>query len=327
MENYQLLNCSHYFIKKYFRLGTVIKMKKIKVLTIMGIFLVSAMIFSAPPTLAAAPEAAVNEDYLLVGTTSLGYDLDPQFSWDSASSDINGQIWEGLFAYDLGDPSLRVIPVLAAECGVWSTDGLMFNVTLRENVTYSNGDPFNASCVVYSFDRLRDLCIYEGDQVGELYFPFGINGTDVGFNDPTTDYGYIINNTVAVDATHISFELNYKYVPFEALLCFSASYIMHPTLTPDHAKNPDNSYLDYANVTAGIAVGTGPYTLEEHTTEQVVFHYNPTYHRGTPAVLKFKYLKYLSSDTISVALLDQTLDFGGWSTDFSNNAKSNEHGY
>ena len=309
----------------------MIKMKKIKVLTIMGIFLVSAMIFSTPATVVAvAPEAAVNEDYLLVGTTSLGYDLDPQFSWDSASSDINNQIWEGLFAYDLGDPSLRVIPVLAAECGVWSDDGLHFNVPLRENVTYSNGDPFNASCVVDSFQRLGDLCVYEGDQVGELYFPFGMNKTLAedpdGVTNSSNDYGYIIDDISVVDNYNITFNLNYKYVPFEAVLCFSASFIMHPN-APTHADNEGNAYLDYANVTnnPAIVVGTGPYTLEEHTTEQVVFEFNPNYHRGTPAIRKFKYLKYLSSDTLAVALLDQTLDYGGWSADFLQDMRDAEH--
>ena len=309
----------------------MIKMKKIKVLTIMGIFLVSAMIFSTPATVVAvAPEAAVNEDYLLVGTTSLGYDLDPQFSWDSASSDINNQIWEGLFAYDLGDPSLRVIPVLAAECGKWSDDGLHFNVPLRENVTYSNGDPFNASCVVDSFQRLGDLCVYEGDQVGELYFPFGMNKTLAedpdGVTNSSNDYGYIIDDITVHDNYNVTFNLNYKYVPFEAVLCFSASFIMHPN-APTHADNEGNAYLDYENVTnnAAIVVGTGPYTLEEHTTEQVVFEFNPTYHRGTPAILKFKYLKYLSSDTLAVALLDQTLDYGGWSADFLQDMRDAEH--
>jgi peptide/nickel transport system substrate-binding protein len=325
MENYHLLNCSHYFIKKYIKLGTVIKMKKIKVLTIMGIFLVSAMIFSVPPTAAVAPKAAANEEYLLVGTTNLGYDLDPQFSWDSASSDINNQVWEGLFAYDLGDPSLRVIPVLAAECGVWAADGLSYAVTLREGVTFSDGSAFNATAVKYSFDRLGDLCVYEGDQVGELYFPFGINGTKIGYNDASVGYGYIINETVIVDDYHIIFELNYMYVPFEAVLCFSASFIMHPTLTPDHIKNPGNSYLEFANISQDIAIGTGPYIVESHGTEEVVFEYNPTYHRGEPAILRFKYIKYTSSDTISVALLDETLDYGSWSADFLQDMRDSPH--
>ncbi len=270
-------------------------MKRTK-LVILVTIIFSGVFFSIPPTSSISSQNVVGDinDPLLIGTTSLGYDLDPQFSWDSASMDINMQIWEGLYAYNLGDPNLRIIPRLAAGCGTWSEDGLEFNVTLREGVTYHNGDPFNASCVKFSFDRLRDLCVYEYDQVAELYFPYGLNG-------------YIIDETVVVDNTHIIFKLNYPYMPFQALLCFSASYIMHPS-APTHASNPGNSYLDYSNIAEGLAIGTGPYICTSYTFTEVNFEYFPGYYRGTPAVKNFTYVLYPSSTEISVALIEQEID-------------------
>jgi len=308
MENYQLLNCSHYFIKKNFYMGTVIKMKKIKVLTILGIFMVSAMIFSVPPAAAVAPEAAFNEDAFISATTSLLVDLDPQYSWDSASSDVNGQVWEGLFAYQLGDPSLRIIPRLAADCGAWRDDGMMFDVMLREGVTYHNGDAFNASCVVESFQRLYELCLYEDDQIGELYFPYGINGTVEGVNDEATNYGYVIKEVTALETYKVRFELNFPFMPFQGLLCFGASSIMHP-------DEPKRIYLESGNINNGTAIGTGPYKLMEQTSEYIDLEYYEDYYRGVPAIRKIRFKKYADSGVIGMAFLNEEVDIGTWNPD------------
>jgi peptide/nickel transport system substrate-binding protein len=296
-------------------------MKKISVLTIMGILMVSAFIFSVPPTLAASPEAAQTDTFLF-GTTSLGYDLDPQFSWDSASSDINNQIWEGLFAYNLGDPHLRTVPRLASGCGNWSTDGMAFTVPLRENVTFHNGDKFNATAVKHSFDRLRMLCTYEDDQVRELYFPYGFNGTGTAaFTDAAHGYGYILNETRIDSEYQITFFLNFPYVVFNAVLCFSASYIMHPATTNN------DTYLEFGNIANNTAIGTGPYICTAHTATEVVFTYYEDYYRGTPAIKDFKYVLYTSSVAISQALLSQDLDAGGWNPDYLQDFIDADHMY
>ena len=283
----------------------MIKMKKIKVLTIMGLFLVSAMIFSAPTVAAVSPEAAENTETFLVGTTSLAVDLDPQYSWDSASSDINNQIWEGLFAYNLGDPSLRIIPRLAAGCGAWREDGLMYDVKLREGVTYHNDDPFNASCVVESFERLYQLCVYEDDQVGELYFPYGINGTKEGINDESANYGYVIKKVTALEDHLVRFELNFPYMPFQGLLCFGASDIMHP-------DEPKHTYLELGNIVNGTAIGTGPYMPVSYSTDSIELVYNPNYYRGEPSIRKIKFVKYSDSGAIGTAFLNSEVHIGTW---------------
>ena len=261
------------------------------------------------------------EDPLIVGTTSLGYDLDPQFSMDKASSDINNQIWEGLYAHNLGDPSLRIIPRLAADCGVWREDGFMYDVKLRQNVSYHNGDPFNASCVVDSFNRLYNLCVFEHDQVRELYFPYGFNGTEEGYNDEDSNYGYIIKSTKALDNYKVRFTLNYPYMPFQALLCYSASYIMHP-------NTPKDSYLQFCNITTGDAIGTGPYIITEHTTDNCSFEYFQDYYRGTPAIKKIVYKKFSNSIAISQALLEGDIDLPfGYDPDFMEDFEASEHIY
>jgi peptide/nickel transport system substrate-binding protein len=293
--------------------------KKISVLTILGVLMVSAMVFSVPPTSAVAPEAA-QTDIFLVGTIDLGYDLDPQFSWDSASSDINQQIWEGLFAYNLGDPHLRTVPRLAAGCGNWSADAMMFSVPLREGVTFHDGSKFNATAVKHSFDRLWNLCVYEDDQVRELYFPYGFNGT-TAFNNASAGYGYVLNETVIVSEYEILFKLNYPYVVFNALLTFTASYIVHPATTTF------DTYLEFGNIANDTAIGTGPYICTSHTTAEAVFEYYEDYYRGEPAIKNFKYILYATSVASAQALLAGDLDAGDWNPDFLQDFIDADHMY
>ena len=114
-------------------------------------------------------------DTLVFGTMYLPVDLDPQVSWDSASGDVIDQVTEGLYAYDLSDPQLAIIPRLALADGNWSTDNLNYTVSLRTDVTFHDGQPFNASAVQWNWERM-DWCLnttgtnYDGvTQIEELY--------------------------------------------------------------------------------------------------------------------------------------------------------------
>jgi len=250
----------------------------------------------------------IADDPLKVGTTNLGYDLDPAFANDRASHDIIDQVWEGLYAHNLDDPRLRIIPRLAADCGSWNENATVFNVTLRSGVTFHNGEAFTAADVNYTFSRLWQLCVslgngsiyeYYSPNVRRLYFPNGFNTTEM---NASVGYGYIINKTVIVDDLHVSFELNFPYSPFQSLLCFSGSYIMDETTT-----NP-NKFLEFANINNGTAIGTGPYKITEHTPDKCTFEYWEDYYRGVPAIKKINYQKFTDPTEISQALLEGDID-------------------
>jgi ABC-type transport system substrate-binding protein len=243
------------------------------------------------------------DDPLIVGTTSLGYDLDPAFASDRASLDIIDQVWEGLYAHNLDDPRLRIIPRLAADCGSWNDDATVFNVTLRSGITFHNGEAFTAADVNYTFSRLWELCVFHDSQLRELYFPNGFNTTEM---NASVGYGYIINRTVIVDDLHVSFELNFPYVPFQSLLCFSGSYIV------DESTTIINKYLLLDNINNGTAIGTGPYKVTIHSSYNCTFEYWEDYYRGVPAIKEIIFLKYFEKPgmktEISQALLTGDID-------------------
>ncbi|MHA1727161.1 MAG: ABC transporter substrate-binding protein, partial [Promethearchaeota archaeon] len=91
------------------------------------------------------------------GILGAPYELDCHKWQDSKSLSVVDQVCEGLFANNLSDPGSYIVPRLALDDGVWSSDGKTFNVSLREGVWFHDGTPFNAQAVKWNFDRLENL--------------------------------------------------------------------------------------------------------------------------------------------------------------------------
>lgn len=236
------------------------------------------------------------DDTLVFGTMYLPVDLDPQLAWDSASGDVIDQVCEGLFAYDLADPKLAIIPRLASALGTWN--GTEYTVPLRTGVTFHDGTPFNATAVKWNWDRMAWMLNTTGTnfvdvtQVAELY--------EWKPADKTVP---IVNHTVVIDEEHIKFVLNEFYAPFEGLLCFSASYIQSPSSTPQD---------DYLVTATSDLVGTGPWVYDEYEAGvEVRMHAYPEYYGGWDHT-DIKYLVFsgiTDSNARNLALLSEDIQF------------------
>ena len=53
-------------------------------------------------------------------------------------------------------PDLEIIPMLATGWE-WNEDGTVLTMTLRDDVTFHDGEPFNAEAVAYNLDRSKNL--------------------------------------------------------------------------------------------------------------------------------------------------------------------------
>ena len=283
-------------------------MKKVKCVVLLGLILFLNLLslnsnFSSQSTNPLESVIDIEDDPLIYGTTSLGYDLDPAFAWDSHTFDIIDQVWEGLYALNLGDPRMRIVPRLAADCGSWNENTTVFNVTLRSGITFHNGEPFTAADVNYTFSRLWELCVFHDSQLKNIYFPYGFNTTEM---NASVGYGYIINKTVIVDELHVSFHLNFPYSPFQSLLCFSGSYIV------DESTTNTDTFIEFGDINNGTAIGTGPYKVTEHSSYNCKFEYWEDYYRGVPAIKEIIFLKFFEKPgmktEISQALLTGDID-------------------
>jgi len=79
--------------------------------------------------------------------------LDPHLGTNDPEILVNRQIYDYLI--DIGTDG-ALVPQLASDWTI-SEDGLTYTLTLLEGVTFSDGTPFTAADVVYSFERMVEL--------------------------------------------------------------------------------------------------------------------------------------------------------------------------
>ena len=201
---------------------------------------------SSPSTAASvAPKAGGTLRVAMVPPTS---GLDPVVMYDAGAIATVQQVCEYLIWVE-NDLSLR--PVLAES---WSPDASAKTWTfkLRQNVTFSNGQPFTADDVVATFKRLTD--------------------PKAGSSALSNFQGILSSAGVRkVDASTVEFGLDRAFVDFPYLVS-STNYdavILPSNYAGDFQKNP---------------VGTGPFVMTSFTAQQnAKFKKNPTYwQKGLP---------------------------------------------
>ncbi|MFJ6409596.1 ABC transporter substrate-binding protein [Streptomyces hydrogenans] len=165
--------------------------------------------------------------------------------------DGNSKIFDGLLAFD-ADMKLR--PALAAKLPSVSADGLTYTYTLRSGVTFSDGAPFTAEDVVFTYETILDPKT----------------------NNPSRTELDALKSVEAAGDHTVVFHLKYPYAPF-------AERTVH-AIAPEHVAGKQD--VNNGAFTTS-PVGTGPYVLTGWSKgEKLTFKANPTYWNGAPAVKK-----------------------------------------
>ncbi|MBG6212189.1 peptide/nickel transport system substrate-binding protein [Cryobacterium sp. CAN_C3] len=166
-----------------------------------------------------------------------------------------------------------------AKSWVVSDDGLHYTFTLRDDVTFQNGEKFNAAAVVANFEHVVAPETASADAASLIGF---------------AETGGYYAGTEAVNEYTVRVDFTQPYAPFlqavsTAKLGFYAPGVLKTKAAQLGAGGPD------------ISVGTGPYTLTSYTPDQeIVFTANPDYnwapegstHQGPPEIetLRFRIL-------------------------------------
>ncbi|WP_166873306.1 ABC transporter substrate-binding protein [Salinibacterium sp. ZJ450] len=163
-----------------------------------------------------------------------------------------------------------------------SDDQLQYTFTLREDVTFHDGEPFNAEAVKANFDHVVDPETASA-QAASL----------IGYAE---EGGYYVDTQV-VDEFTVQVNFSQPYAPFLQgvslpQLGFYSPKVLAESADTLRAGGPD------------VTVGTGPFILTEYTPDQeLVFEANPDYnwpaegseHTGTAA-----------SDRLVIRILPET---------------------
>jgi peptide/nickel transport system substrate-binding protein len=175
-------------------------------------------------------------------------------STDNASDANTDMIYEPLWQYDVVKPT-TTYPWLATAYSLTNNDEVL-NLTLRKNVTWSDGKPFSSADVVETFSLLKK---YPALNTNGITFSQvtaeGAYGVKMTFSRPSFAELYYILNQTPIVSHHIW------------------STVKNPVSYPD--TNP---------------IGTGPFTLKSFTPEYMVLQRNPHYwQHGLPEVNSITY--------------------------------------
>lgn len=201
----------------------------------------------------------------------------PVLASDSASSDINSQLYNGLVRYN---KNLAIEGELAESWEI-SADNLTITFHLRKGVKWHDGAPFTADDVKFTYQ------LYIDPKTPTAYAESFKQVTGVEVPDP---YTFVVH-------------YDKPYAP--ALISWG---------TPIHPKHLLEGKDITTSPLARKPVGTGPYKLVEwQSGEKIVLKSNPDYFEGQPYINRIVYRIIPDMATQFLELQTGNLDFMGLS--------------
>jgi peptide/nickel transport system substrate-binding protein len=100
-------------------------------------------------------EEPAEEKVLVIGHSEVTESYDLAHAFNPTSGMVHWATYDTLVKFPDGDAS-EILPNLATSWEV-SEDGLVYTFTLRDDVTFANGDPLTADDVVFSFNRMKNV--------------------------------------------------------------------------------------------------------------------------------------------------------------------------
>lgn len=200
-------------------------------------------------------EGGGDESTFTFGAAGAPEMFDPLYATDGETFRVTRQMFQGLLGIEPG--SAEVIPELATE---WTSneEGTEWVFTLRDDVTFHDGEPFNADAVCANFERMYDQ--NEAGQVAAEYWGYVMGSFK---NDPD---GSLYKGCEATDEFEATVTINRSTSGFPTMLTLASLAMQSPKAMEEgnandiKAQGEGFSFPDYAQ----NPVGTGPYQFVEY---------------------------------------------------------------
>ncbi|WP_308797745.1 ABC transporter substrate-binding protein [Agromyces silvae] len=193
------------------------------------------------------------------------------------------------------DPDAEYIPRLAESWTV-SEDATTYTFTLREGLKWSDGEPFGAADVVFSYN------LYANPEVASAQSS-RLAGV-VGYDELQSGAATELSGVTAVDDHTVEIALSEPNAGFLALIGYGPVFF----ILPEHVLGevPASEVMDDAFFTEPTA-GMGPYVLDEFRADQeLALSANPEYR--TEVGIDRLFLKLVTSDVATSQLSTGEID-------------------
>ncbi len=161
----------------------------------------------------------------------------------------------------------------------WTNGGRTLTFALRHGVTWSDGKPFTAADVAYTFNLIGQ--------------------------SPAANYsGVPAMTSPAIAKGNYTVVLNFAAPEYQDITGIAGSTLIVPEHIWSKIANP-------AKVVITNPVGTGPYVLKNYSSQLVSYTANPKYWGGTPAATQVNIPSYSSNSSAATALANHQLDWAG----------------
>jgi peptide/nickel transport system substrate-binding protein len=194
-------------------------------------------------------------------------------SSSGASLGYRWMIYEPLVMLNQIAPAEPGKPWLATKWE-WTPDYKSLNLTIRDGVKWSDGQPMTADDVVYTFQLLKDK--------------------------PALN-----QNAIPYDS--ISANGNVVTVTFKAPQFVNQTKVLTVFVVPKHQWS---TFADPTTDTVKNPIGTGPYTLKSFTPQTTTLTVRDSYWQDLPQVKELRYTSYNDNNAETTALANGECEWG-----------------
>jgi peptide/nickel transport system substrate-binding protein len=170
-------------------------------------------------------------------------------------------------------------PLLATDYK-WNSDNTQLTFTIRSGVQWSDGQPFSADDVVFTFNLLKQFPAIDLQSVWSLLSSVTKSGTDqvvLTFSQPAAPAFFQVANQVSIVPQHIW-----------------------------------STYKDPSTQVVNQPVATGPFTLGQCTPQNISYSRNPNYwQKGLPYIQTVNYPAFTDNDPANQYLAAGQAQWGG----------------
>jgi peptide/nickel transport system substrate-binding protein len=200
-----------------------------------------------------------------------------------------GFMYEPLMYINILQSTTPPKPMLASSMA-WSNGYKTLTFTIRSGVKWSDGTPFSAKDVLYTFNAIK-------------------NSKALDINSLFTNDGGPLQSVTAKGSDQVVFQFTSAAQPY-------LYYVADQTaIVPQHIWSKLNQ-SKLATYTDTKPVGTGPYTLQNCSAQNIQYTRNPNYWKSTksnpvPKIQTIDYPAFLSNTPANLQLQQGQANWGG----------------